>query len=221
MPLTCPKYGDASLWGDGDLWCGVSGSYQYISTFGQNERAALTTWNLQSPNTNVWTPSISTSGVLSFSDGIGTATEIPVLPEADDGTWEPSISNAGLVTLTSGTDADAKVASLIDSNSIQWWWAVPAGAGISTLTDRPIVASRVKTNRFAIEVVYDDGDKLIIDRVSSLVNFGPQKPDRYVAYTDFVTHKRVSVQVVFSGGALFVVEYVEVMANVKKHQPKG
>lgn len=28
--MACPKYGDGSLWGDGDLWCRLYGSSSYI-----------------------------------------------------------------------------------------------------------------------------------------------------------------------------------------------
>lgn len=28
--MSCPLYGDGSLWGDGDLWCRLYGSSQYV-----------------------------------------------------------------------------------------------------------------------------------------------------------------------------------------------
>ena len=221
MALVCPKWGDTSLWGDGDLWCGISGSFQYVADIGRAQRPFLTSWNLQSPDTKVWTPSISTAGIFSISDGVGTASEVPVLPTGTDNTWEPSVSNAGLITLTSGTDADAQQASLIDVDSVQWYWSVPADDGISEWNDRQITSGRFKGNRVSIQVVYNDGDRFIIDRIGLQAMVAAQRPDRFVAYTDFVSHKRLSVQVVYAGGDSFVVEYIQMISNVKKHQTKG
>lgn len=220
MPLTCPKWGDGSLWGDGDLWCGVAGSYQYIAWLEGHDRAALVTWNLQSPDTKVWTPTISTAGIVSFSDGFGTATDVPVAPDPTGVNWTPSVSNAGLITLTSGADAAEDQASLEDVDDVQWWWSAFA-SGITQWSTVPLVGYRYKSHHVSVQIEYDDGDQLVIDRITLLANVAAERPDKYVAHTDFTSHKKVSVQIVYASGDEFVVNMVHVKANVHKHQPKG
>lgn len=220
MPLTCPTWGDSSLWGDGDLWCSFSGSHQYIAWLEGKDRNALITWNLESPDAKVWTPVISTSGVVSFSDSFGTATDVPVAPDPTGVNWTPSISNAGIVTMTSGADAAEDQASLIDSDSIQWWWSAFA-SGITQWVTNPQVGYRYKANLVAVEVEYDDGDELVIDRITALANITREVPDQFVAYTDFVTHKKVSVEIVYASGDEIVIDHIQVQCQVKKHMPKG
>ena len=221
MPLTCPRWGDGSLWGDGDLWCGISGYAQYIAWLEGADRGALTTWNLQSPDTNVWTPTITTAGIVSFASSVGTATTVPVAPAPDGDNWTPSISNAGLITLTEGVDAAEDQASLIDSDEDQWWWAVPESDGVSTWSTRVVVGARQKLHHISTQVEYSGGDSFIITSIRLLCSIASQLADRFVAYTDFTTHKRVSVQVVFAGGAEFVIDRIHVLANARQQQPRG
>ena len=220
MALTCPKWGDSSLWGDGDLWCGVTGSFQYIAWLEGRDRNALITWNLASPDTKVWTPTISIAGIVSFSDSFGTATSVPVAPAPASINWTPSISNGGIVTMTSGADAAEDQASLVDTNSIQWWWSAFT-SGITQWATNQQVGYRYRANRLAIEVEYDDGDELVIDRITLLANITREVPDQFVAYTDFISHKKVSVEIVYASGGEIVIDSLQVKCNVKQHMPKG
>lgn len=221
MALVCPKWGDTSLWGDGDLWCGISGSAQHIAWLEGREYALVTSWNLQSPDLRIWTFTISTSGVVTVTDGVGTASSVPVLPDPSDDAWTPSIANTGIITLTDGGSVTAKQASLIDGDSVQWYWSVPESDGISTWNTRSIVGGRLKDHHVSVQVVYNDGDSFVIDRITALANILSQLPDRFTASLDFVSHKRVSIQVQYAGGDEFVVDRIQLIASVKKHQPKG
>lgn len=221
MALVCPKWGDGSLWGDGDLWCGISGASQYVAYPGRDERTDLTTWNLQSPDTLVWTPSISTAGIVSLVSSVGTVTETPVAPAPDGNNWTPSIANTGVITLTEGADAAESRASLIDVDDVQWWWAVPESDGISAWATRVQVGAQQKLHHVSVQVEYAAGDRLVIDSIRVLANIAAQLPDRYVAFTDFSTHKRVSVQVQFAGGDEFVIDMIQVRANVKRQHARG
>lgn len=66
-----------------------------------NIPATSSAWTLTSPNATVWTPSISTAGIVSVTDS-GTAGDSVVFVGLDGNKWTPTISNGGIVTATSG-----------------------------------------------------------------------------------------------------------------------
>lgn len=87
--------------------------------------AVSTNWTLTSPNLTVWSPSITTGGVVSFASG-GAAGDSVVLVGLDGLAWTPSIDNSGIVSVTSGSELTSSqtAASLVDSGAVQWYFYV-------------------------------------------------------------------------------------------------
>jgi hypothetical protein len=88
---------------------------------GGNAPALTSLWTLTDPNATVWGPSISTSGVITMTDG-ATAATTPIFIGLDGTGWVPSVDNNGIITVTSGSAmASTDTAAVItDSNSITW-----------------------------------------------------------------------------------------------------
>ena len=84
-----------------------------------------TNWTLTSPNLTVWSPSITTAGVVSFTDG-AVAGDSVILVGLDGLAWTPTIDNSGIVSVASGTELTSAqtAASLVDSGSVQWYFYV-------------------------------------------------------------------------------------------------
>ena len=95
---------------------------EYICSFDSGGIPSMSTsWALTAPNASIWGPSITTGGIISFTDGASVGDSVTVL--GIDGTkWDPTISNTGVVTLTSGSAIGASdtIASIVDSSSISW-----------------------------------------------------------------------------------------------------
>ena len=109
----------------------------------------ITNWSLQSPDTTVWIPTISTRGICTWTSGgaIVTATP-PVFQSTVDATiWIPSISNAGIVTMTSGTSViGQRWATLLDANNRQWFGCATAAGTITFISQEPLNTVRVTWN---------------------------------------------------------------------------
>ena len=222
MPLVCPKWGDTSLWGDGDLWCGVSGSFQYVSYLRDHGRNTTTSWNLQSADDTVWVPGITTDGEVSFVSSLAaTPSAVPIAPGPDEDVWRPAASDAGEITLTEEAESGLLSAALLDSSGIAWYWSVLTTNGEAVWATRRLTGEAVKLHDISVQIEYAGGDSFIIDRITALANIAAQQPHRFVSYVDFVSHKRLSIQVQYNGGDEFVVDSVNILAHVKKHMPKG
>lgn len=94
---------------------------------------AIYAWSLQSPDSTVWVPSITTEGMLSFVSGGGIITATPPVFRGVGGTiWTPFISNAGLVSIVQGNEMGQRWAWKIDINLVRWYFDVDA-TGIVTI----------------------------------------------------------------------------------------
>jgi len=93
-----------------------------------------TNWTLTSPNLTVWEPSISTGGVVTFTDG-AVAADSAVLVGLDGLAWTPTIDNNGIISVTSGTELTSAqiAASLVDADSVQWYFYVDL-SGLVTIS---------------------------------------------------------------------------------------
>lgn len=97
-------------------------SQEYRIAFdSSNIPSTSSAWTLTSPNATVWTPSITTAGIVSLTSG-GVAGETAVLVGVDGTKWTPTISNGGIITLTSGGTLSASdtIATLTDSGDTIW-----------------------------------------------------------------------------------------------------
>ena len=186
--------------------------------------APTTDWNLQSPNGDIWTPSITTAGVISFtSSSSGTVSAVP-LAIGDSGTlYTPSISNTGVITLTSGASYTGveMLATFLDSDNVSWFWQVSTtiGAYVSDKL-RPNMGTRLF--RLSVKVKYTaatgltSGEEFRIYRIQPVVGIRAQLPDRYYALVDAHVY-RASIKIKH-GGSAFVVSNLRVVAQVRKPQ---
>jgi len=96
---------------------------------------STTDWTISSPDTNVWVPSITTDGVVSFTDG-GAALTTPVIIGLDGLAWNPAISNDGVLSVESGDEfgSSEASASLLDSDSVEWFMYVDADGIVNVTT---------------------------------------------------------------------------------------
>lgn len=96
---------------------------EYIRFVDGSSNPSLTaSWTLTSPDANVWAPTISTGGVITFTDGAAAVAGSIVFIGLDGLAWSPTISNGGIVTVTSGSALSSSdtAATLTDSSSISW-----------------------------------------------------------------------------------------------------
>lgn len=222
--MACPKWGDGSLWGDGDLYCSAfatSERYQVDVSGLSLTLQPVTNWNLQSPDGSIWTPSISTSQQISFTSGTGTVSAVPVVLGQSGVLWTPSISNAGVITLTSGASYTGVegLATFEDSNGLQWFWQINATDGSYVGTSlRHTVATRffrlsLKLKYTAISGI-SDSDAFRAYRIQPVVGIRAQLPDRYYALAD--RHVvRCSLKIKHGGSAL-TLSNLRVVAQVRK-----
>lgn len=132
----------------------------------QLDLADTTAWTLQSPNLTIWTPSISTLGVVTFTSGAGSAGPALVLVGDDGSLWTPTISNAGIVTINSGAVFTNQVRPIfLDSSGVTWYWFVTSAgiSGTSTLDTAAItVLSNNPATRLSLRVKYVTGGAFTI-----------------------------------------------------------
>ena len=90
-----------------------------------NIPATSSAWTLTSPNATVWTPSISTVGIVSLTDS-GVAGDSVVFVGLDGNKWTTTISNGGIITVTSGgaLSLSDTIATLTDSGGTIWTFYV-------------------------------------------------------------------------------------------------
>jgi len=139
---------------------------------------ASTLWTLQSPDLTIWTPSISTLGVVTWTSGAGSA-GVSVILVGDDGSfWTPAISNAGVVTRTSDAVFSGQTRAVFrDSDGITWYWFVTAAgaSGVSTLDTAAIVTlSNSPGTRHSLMVKYNTGGAFTIQGLRALVQVDKQ-----------------------------------------------
>ena len=222
MPIG--KWGDGGKYGDGGLWNSiVLQAQEYFAYVDKNALRFpyLTTWNLQSPNTNVWVPSITIGGILSFTEQSVTASAVPLLPGVDGTFWTPTISNAGILTLTSGASESQATThpAIIDSNNITWYWYIKNSlAYVSTLapwrSDIYYLSPRV---RYTAPTTTEVPFRVYSSRAYSRI--GAERLARHEAAVEAVTN-RISVKIRHSGSKFAIYEIV-VRANIKKKQEEG
>ena len=109
---------------------------EYLSFIdGGNAPSLLTSWTLTSPNSTVWGPTISTGGIVTFTDG-ATAATAPVFIGLDGLAWNVAIDNFGLLLVTSGADLAStdNAASLIDSAGTTWTFYVDSSGLVNITT---------------------------------------------------------------------------------------
>lgn len=97
---------------------------EYITHFDSGNIPSVSSdWTLTAPNASVWDPSITTSGVISFTDGATVGADTVTVLGIDGTKWDPTISNGGVITLTTGSTIGSSdvIASIVDSNSISWF----------------------------------------------------------------------------------------------------
>ena len=114
----CKKYGTFMYGQSG--YCRIIGLRYFRTEFSAPDYNFISTWNLQSPDGTIWTPTITVGGhSLVFTPGTGTVTETPVMIQTGGVmAWMPSIANDGTLTLTPMTyDRNSMVgAALMDAN---------------------------------------------------------------------------------------------------------
>lgn len=106
---------------------------------GGNAPVLTTSWTLTSPNATVWAPTISTGGIVTFTDGAVAATT-PVFIGMDGLAWSPTIDNDGIVTATSGSALSSTdtAASIMDADSVVWTFYVDAD-GLVNITTSAVI----------------------------------------------------------------------------------
>jgi hypothetical protein len=117
-------------------------------------------------------------------------------------------------------DTGAPQAVLIDADSVYWYWLVLTPTS-SLWANSQLTGSAIKAHHVSVDAHGPGGDIFIIDSVRLLVQVAAQNLSTMTAHMDFSTLTRLSLQVQHAGGALLVVTDLVLLANVKKHQPKG
>jgi hypothetical protein len=218
------KWGDGGLYGDGGLWNSLTlQAQEFYARVDEPQQAYpfTTTWNLQSPNGSIWLPSISTSGILSFTDvGAGTADNV-LVPDADGTYWTPSISNDGIVSVTSGAvpTVSTELPSVIDTSGRVWYWLI--------LDSLSILSSaqpwRSRTFYFSPRLKYTapatNETPFRIYSTRAYVSIGAESLRAYEAQVEAVQN-RISIRVKHSGSD-FVMFTSTARANIKKKQVEG
>lgn len=172
----------------------------------------------------VWTPSITTGGVISFtSSSSGTVSAVPLALGHSGTLYTPSISNTGVVTLTSGASYGGTelLATFQDSDGVQWFWQVSSTLA-AYVNDhlRPNMGTRFF--RLSVKINYTaaagltSGEEFRIYRVQPVVGIRAQLPDRYYALVDAHVY-RASLKIKHGGSAL-IVSNLRVVAQVRKPQ---
>lgn len=125
-------------------------------------------WTLQSPDTTVWTPSISTTGIITWTSGGPLLTSTPPVFQGyfTNLVWVPSISNTGVVTITQDLASGQFLAALRDSAFQDWYFSVSTYGLIQV--GGPIVPYTPPWRTIDYGI-YDDGD--IYEGDLNIVNF--------------------------------------------------
>ena len=102
---------------------------------GGNSPSLVTSWTLTSPNATVWGATISTGGIVTFTDGAAAST-VPVFIGLDGLAWNPTIDNGGIVTVTSGSALSStnSAAALDDSGGTRWTFYVDQDGLVNVTT---------------------------------------------------------------------------------------
>lgn len=109
---------------------------EYITYFDSSDIPAVsTTWTLTSPDATIWGPAITTAGIVTFVSG-AVAGGSAIFIGLDGNKWTPTIANTGIVTITSGgaLSASDNVATLTDSNGVNWVFYVDDNAIVQVTT---------------------------------------------------------------------------------------
>jgi hypothetical protein len=221
--MACALWGDGSKWGDGDLWCREISVGPYVSFLDQDtDRPLLSSWTLQSPDATIWSPTISSQGVLTFTSGAGSLSTAPVLIEDDNTLWSMAIGNTGVLTLTDGVaDTNQPAAEVIDPNAIAWYGRVSSLNVLRWQTGSVPGNLRTRLTHVSVRVSYSAAAAFVIHSIRPLLAPVKAVLGRYITHTDMVTKGRVSVRITYTGNAAFVVDRIALTAKSKKQRPRG
>jgi len=218
------KWGDGGLYGDGGLWNSLTLQskefFSHIDTL-QQPYPFTTAWNLQSPNGSTWLASITTAGVLSFTDvGAGTADSI-LVPDTNGTYWTPSITDAGIISVTNGAAplVSTELPSIIDTSGRLWYWFIMNNLSILS----PAQPWRSRTFYFSPRLHYtapaQTETPFRLYSTRAYVSMGAESLRAYEAEVEGVQN-RISIRVKHAGSN-FVMFTLTVRANIKKKQVEG
>ena len=106
-----------------------------------NDPSLTMAWTLTSPNVTVWSPSVSTAGVVTMTDGAVAGT-VPIFIGLDGNAWNPTIDNSGIITATTGSPMAStdQAASILDSNGLAWTFYVDTDNIVNLTTNAVLPA---------------------------------------------------------------------------------
>lgn len=218
------KWGDGGLYGDGGLWNSLTlQSNEYFARVDEPQQSYpfTTAWNLQSPNGSIWLPSITTAGILSFTDmGAGAADSI-LVPDADGTYWTPSITNGGIISVTSGATptASTELPSIADTSGRIWYWLILDGLSILSLAAPWRSRAFYYSPRLKYTAPAETETPFRIYSTRAYVSIGAEFLRAYEAQVES-QQNRISIRVRHSGSD-FVMFTATARANIKKKQVEG
>ena len=106
-----------------------------------NDPSLTMAWTLTSPNVTVWSPSVSTAGVVTMTDGAVAGT-VPIFIGLDGNAWNPTIDNSGIITATTGSPMAStdQAASILDSSGLAWTFYVDTDNIVNLTTNAVLPA---------------------------------------------------------------------------------
>jgi hypothetical protein len=227
----CKKWGTFK-WGT-EQWCRAIGLRPFRSVFEEFGQNYTTNWNLQSPDTTIWTHTLTSGSnptpVATVVSSSGTKSEFtPIFAQTNPWMeWAPSVDNTGVIVLTGASnDGMDYGAATYDDNAKVWYWYVDRH-GATQITDNVVYLTVPYFRRVQFELTYiptsqakaSSVNKFIIGRTG--VDVGRRIPADWlwhVPEVDFVQHTRTAIELTMETSSEFNVRQVVARVQTKKHK---
>lgn len=219
MPSTCPFWGSGAYWGDGSLYCSTASSVLAYSISLDSLRTFINQWNLVDSSGVVWTPTISTSGVITLTSSSGTTSTQPIIPISDgSGVRSMSVSTLGVITTTIGTDTGQSAAVLTDSGAQDWSLLADSSAQILV---NPYLTNSPRLHLLQMRVKHSAGGDFRIYQLRPIGGMDNYFQFDYVTQVDDTRYFRLALSIKHGDAGNFVFWYARPEVRLLEQEPVG